>query len=727
MLRFLISFISLNLVFSLKVNAQSQLLSAECRAYIFHIVRQSPVLEKNIGHAFEYNGPLIKLKNGKDKINYDSIEYILINQPDLLTIQENEVNKASKGIIAELANKTAIWILNKSLNAIRCNKTEYDKEFLDHYIATFQEKLDNHIKKSKVFDLLFEVNTSPIFNASLSLYDRDLLLFGLGYIKAEDRKKILDAQNEAVRICIEHRAKRIFELLGGHYQQYENFLLAAGDGSYTAGLLEEQERDEDGNWNNGFPKAVGLFPYQLEIKEEQLYTSRIASQQMETFGDNIQTNLHFDVWGYNTNKQTTVIIERRNKSYRLYGSSNTRHLSPDSTLSSGITFQKIINDLNNAHFQILQKKLHGEGGLLTQENKLLSQLSETETALQDLYSAQEYPAKKSTKKRKKVQPEGLEETTNRINELKDELSSLREDIEPLLEIYNETKNLIDYYQKNLGNPMVSYVKKDGIFIYEDSCYFNPNTQEFITPRSDKKESLQIRLISIPDDLKGTSTDEVMLHVSKTDFNALASPDLHLVLKDRFSSDGVEFKTAFNFTGEDSLKLKMFFASYNNHSPIVFELNGHGIGVWKNNTIIKDLSPKELSAYPGATDTERSNAKESFQFSSLRRTQLTVKKAHQLIIKIESFTDPVKSNFISKNTKLMDLKKLGKITMNDALSAERSVSMLDGFSEAFLSLAQKEMKKEFYMDFHKKYQQALSESVVFVSNIPLSLKSFYDLR
>ncbi|NBU47814.1 MAG: hypothetical protein EBS34_10315, partial [Flavobacteriales bacterium] len=224
MLRFLIAFIFTSFFVIQHTNAQTQLLSSETRAYIYHIVKQSPVLESNLGYAFEYNGPIIKLKNGK--INYDSIEFVIINQPDLLVIRESELSKASKGLLAEVANKTAIWILNKSLNAVRYKQPDYDNEFIEDYLATFQDKLDLQVSKSKNFELLFQVNTSPIFNPGLSLYDRDLLLLNLGYVKAEDRKTILDAQNEAVLTSVEKRAKRIFESLGGQYQKYENILLA---------------------------------------------------------------------------------------------------------------------------------------------------------------------------------------------------------------------------------------------------------------------------------------------------------------------------------------------------------------------------------------------------------------------------------------------------------------------------------------------------------------------
>ena len=56
-------------------------LSPEIRAYLFHVVRKSPILENNIGYAFEFMGPSILLPD--KSINYDSTESILINSPSL--------------------------------------------------------------------------------------------------------------------------------------------------------------------------------------------------------------------------------------------------------------------------------------------------------------------------------------------------------------------------------------------------------------------------------------------------------------------------------------------------------------------------------------------------------------------------------------------------------------------------------------------------------------------
>src|SRR5690554_3043129 len=86
-------------------------LSPQTKAYLFHTVRKSPILEQNIGRYIAYEGEEITLPNGE--INYDSIEQKIINQPQLLTIYAHEISRSPKGLLAELANKVALWELNK--------------------------------------------------------------------------------------------------------------------------------------------------------------------------------------------------------------------------------------------------------------------------------------------------------------------------------------------------------------------------------------------------------------------------------------------------------------------------------------------------------------------------------------------------------------------------------------------------------------------------------------
>src|SRR5690606_3693543 len=97
--------------------AQDEVLNPEERAYLFHIVKKSPILEENIGRYFDYQGPDIRFPNGN--LNYDSVELLIINQPELLEIRHREIARSTKGVLAEAANKTAIWELNKILQSKR--------------------------------------------------------------------------------------------------------------------------------------------------------------------------------------------------------------------------------------------------------------------------------------------------------------------------------------------------------------------------------------------------------------------------------------------------------------------------------------------------------------------------------------------------------------------------------------------------------------------------------
>ena len=99
-------------------------LPIETRAYLFHIVKKSPILENNIGKAFEYTGPIIKLKDGK--LNYDSIEVLIINEPALLIVRNEIIATSPKGLIAEAANKTAIWELCKQIQKVLDGKDKGD-------------------------------------------------------------------------------------------------------------------------------------------------------------------------------------------------------------------------------------------------------------------------------------------------------------------------------------------------------------------------------------------------------------------------------------------------------------------------------------------------------------------------------------------------------------------------------------------------------------------------
>lgn len=225
-----------------------------------------------------------------------------MEKPELLVIRKGEISKSAKGILSETANKMALWELNKVLLAARGNEKDLDnyrqkyERFVDFLTDSLPEcafKLEDSIKtiQTKVFNAL---------NPSLSLNDKIATIEAMRNCTLNERMQILNAISFAVEKYTEDRSFEIFQILGGEATTYVNRLMAAGDGSNTSGLLEEREKDEKGDWNKGLPKAIGFFPYQLQLVETEgqlnLQPKQAAVLNMSTVGGKRETNLHFDVW-----------------------------------------------------------------------------------------------------------------------------------------------------------------------------------------------------------------------------------------------------------------------------------------------------------------------------------------------------------------------------------------------------------------------------------------------
>jgi hypothetical protein len=238
------------------------------------------------------------------------------------------------------------------------HKLEEFESILIKHLPAVALKEEKGIKKphKKLYNLL---------DPSLSLDEKIKMIETYHFLNSNEQLGTLSAINLSINEYVKKRTFTFYTSLGGEAEIFENILVAAGDGSNTTGLLEEREKDEQGRWNKGLPKAVGLFPYQLEFNGEMnkgasIEPLRYSKNKLRTVGNNKITNLHFDVWGYNSKKQTTVVIERKGLSYHLFGSGKTRFLSPDSSFSDGATFQSIINQLKNDKIKVLNDKITGK-------------------------------------------------------------------------------------------------------------------------------------------------------------------------------------------------------------------------------------------------------------------------------------------------------------------------------------------------------------------------------
>jgi hypothetical protein len=740
------------IVFSSKSYGQvSQQLTPEIQAYLFHIVRKSPILDQNIGKAFEYSGPMIFMENGS--INYDSIDRIITVNPNLLTIRSSELSRCPKGIITEACNKTAIYEMCQQIHRYADGAPISTLPLLEEYFLKLFKQLPQEFNRGKLFDFLIDPNESPLLLTNISFAERLLTLQIKGYLKTADCKLILEAQGKALNASISERTHTLFNLMGGESNVFISELMAAGDGSYTEGMLQERDKDEYGEWNQGLPRAIGLFPYELTLstdKKPNIKTERITQRSLLSAGDYKETQLHFDVWGYNSTNQTTVIIEKGGRQYPLFGSQTTRFLTPDSTFSKGTTFMHVLNNLYSETYESLKKQLDGKDGLNQQVKDRYIELGEIEAFINqkegdlgELYkepyktrnitTKDERKRKKSddptlvmkptTKARKKAKSKkqwdlielyaSYDETSSMLEQLIKERNELSEEFEHHDAIYRR-------YKKLLGEDWVPFTVKEGLYLFEDGTTFDIYTQDLTFKPTSHQETIEVRLISIPDDYEGETSDEIMMHISMVDARPYYDADFEVNFEDVFKSDAYLFDGRI-FTEKDTAFFREFFEGFdNNNLPIELNLEGMGIGRWKDSMIIRDLEQQELKGYPGNTVEEKQASRESWAYKSLRHSALQVKINRSLQIHIESTTDPVVSNLTSTQFPIESILKTNNISKNELLSVLRTRSILMQTKNELIAICPKYLSTPKAKKFIDQLEERVAQSKFYVGETAIKL-------
>lgn len=691
-------------------------LTPEERAYLFHIVKKSPILDTNMGRYFDYKGPIIKYPN--KSINYDSIEMLIIYKPELLIIRREEIAKTEKGLIGEAANKMALWELNKVLLAKREGEKELEP-YLNKYLR-FEKMLITYLPpaalKEKGGKLEPNKKLENLTNPSLSFDDKIAFLESFQFLNDNDRLVTVKAMNQAVNQYIEVRSLEIYRALGGEADVYKNVLVAAGDGSMTTGVLEEREKDEKGRWNQGLPKAVGLFPYQVELKtkegrkDQSIEPLLFTETDFQTVGNNKMTNLHFDVWGYNSEKQTTVVIEKNGITYHLFGSGKTRFLSPDSTFSDGATFQAMINDLEFRRIGKLNDMIYGKKGFdyliaynekkkdetelkIIKREKKYSDFGYTPIVTKKKMSRKVKKQKKNTPAGKQIdyQPTTLSNKEKRreeqntivgLNRLYDEyrrtIADLKKQKQEALDLMAKYKRRLDYYKQLMGLNWATYSVKDGLYTFQDSSTFDMYTQEFQFKATKEKEAFEVRLLAIPESCLSDLADEVMLHIGLVDALPKYDSRLRLELNDVFESD----KWALNrnlFEKKDSVALRQFFEGLlNKKVDFSIKAKGQGIGMWNGSRTVKNYQPVEEMSYNGS--------RMDSTYQRLRKSELFVILDRTIMVEVNSYTDPVASSMSIDNKAISEIMSKYKLSKNDILSVYRTATILKKMKQEINLLA-----------------------------------------
>jgi hypothetical protein len=732
------------IVLSFSVNGQEDyFLTPQSKAYLYHTVRKSPILEQNIGRYIVYQGEEITLPNGD--INYDSTEQKIINQPELLAIYSHEISRSPKGILAELSNKMALWELNQLLQSNRSNSLIKDGNALDY--ERFEELLMNELpeqaKREKKEETVINKRVEKLTNPTLTFKDKVAILDGFGSWTEEEKKQVIIAYNIAVNKWVANRTQQIFTQLGGKADYFENILTAAGDGSTTSGLFEEREKDERGRWNKGLPKAVGLFPYEPYIgikpdskkKKPEILSMGHTVHSFETSGGGRETNIHLDVWGYNSEKQTTVVIRKNGDYYPLFGASNTRFLSPDSSFGGGVTYYSLIAKVKQ-DISDLEVKISGKRGIDYQIKTLEGKrdglkliIDKTEKELNDIrYSTiitnhEKYKTDSKRKKRKKRQ-EKVVQSYNQLKSIESTIKKLKKEKEDILWAKSIVSAKLQKMYDLIGKKWVPFKEVDGYFLFEDSTTFNLFTQEFVFPATDEKDRFDVTLLAMPLSHMSNNYDEVMLHINITDAIPLYTSQIQLRINDLFDVDKFELNQASLFQNQDSIAVVEFFeALLDKKKNFKIISRGGGVGKFKNDRVVINYTPNELSNYPGNSVEERQSAREDSIFKQLRTTEVVIHIDREILMQVNSFTDPVRSNFKPSDAALLSFMNQNKFSGNQMLSAYRSYTTLKTLKTELNILAGQYLPREEATKVIDRLNKAIDKSRITVGASSVKFKTF----
>ncbi len=759
----------LSLLFYAK--AQNVMLTPEERAYMYHVVEKSPVLKRNMGDLFHYRGDTVyykfKLKGGKydSIIDFDSIEQKIIYEPSLLTINSYEFATIENGILAELSSKLALQSLYRELKRRNEQKIEgmsnrVYTNFLYHLTSNLPAKATRYRnEKEEPIPLVID-----LLDPNLSFYERASSLSQVQSFNQAEQQQVMDAIFSATQIYIQDKGEEYFSKIGGRGDFY-SFLLAAGDGSSTSGLLNERELARTGKHKIGKPKGIGLFTYETRfITHKGNYQTLSPNQSVQTEFSTIDgseiTNLHLNMWGFNKQLQTTVVIRHKDSVYLLYASKISKELSPDTTFGKGSTIHSIIYKLEHKSIPDLDEEINGKEGLKfkLEEAKKAKQLNlikikETEIALKGGTQKNHKLKKKNKVVTRQNGQEHVHKSRGKIKTLQRKYAylinrqaqiekiqasadaELREEEERLQRFRSrllELKGFIDGVQ-------LQYNRFGYVYTFADGCTFNSFTQNFKIPDSLKMKDFSVRLVTIGPDAMSKRVDEIQLLTNVTTGKPedLQVHNFNLSFNDVFDTDSYRIKKL-NTKETDRFELsKLMYEALITDKDLLFDLKGNGVGKKVGDSIVVSTD-KELKNYPGETKEEQQTNKQNLEFKELRKTMLSMQETSEaVVLKIESFTDPVQSNFSKKNITVQPLKEKYKLTENQLLSAFRTYAVFEKFygellrsvyfhysgkeREKLLDLLQKKFEKGFILVNNKKIPLKEFDKLLHIED------SYYEIK
>ncbi len=479
----------------------------EERAWLYRIVKKSPVLDKNWGSFFQFdNSSFCKNTNGSVLIDYDSILKHQKLIPQSLVIKIDSISKSSSGVVSEAAIKMAFLELNEGLKSClshssACNDSLY-KSFIIPLISVIPQNVSD-----KNTRLILDVLMNPSIPIFLKL--EQLLKFNM--LDGKEQLALFEAWNGLIANYISVRSLYFGSTISSNSTFDDLIYLAAGEGSGSAGLLNENDVNPLKPSENFYGKAVGLFNYGFTVSNNVLQPQGLSKESI-LIPPRKSIAIHSVLWGLNGSLKPLIVFTLSNKSYQLYTNNITQELSPDPNSGKGISHLDRINQFKQIKVNKPIADLQKEGGL---ENILQKELVIKEKIEFDINRLgieidslrKLLPASQVAIDARKVLVNSsltnLTDKTTRIVDLQRKLSLEYKVID------NAQKKLSEMTALLGVNPQ-KWILKDGDFEFEDGVIFNVQNQDLIFPAREKSSELEVVLVSAGYTLEGDKKDEVQV-------------------------------------------------------------------------------------------------------------------------------------------------------------------------------------------------------------------------
>lgn len=534
--------------------------SGEQKAFMYNNARRTEILKPELFHLFEFTDSIPYINDTLP--NYKYVEKQIVQDPSKLVLHTDQFARKPNGLVSDLATHYAIWELDQALKFRNSDleihqhllpiQKRFEKFVLEKIPQTAVQTLSNG-------DFVVRKAIQAYYEPGLQTSDKMAGLVNSGF-NMDDQMLIINAISRAEEKYINARSYEIFQLLGGQTEDYRNYVSAAGDGSgfssLEGGIFTPYNRtlpDDKGLFRFNVTKELKKKTYEESIakrpKPDQYYLAveKVRSREFQTRGDKA-TVIHFDVYGYHPERQTTVVIQKGGSSYILYGKNEHRLISPDSTYGEGTTYWRLMWELENVYIAKLNNALYGKRGyeywIDVYEKKIektLLLIKKTEYRLNKLRMKPEGKPKIKKKKFKKKDlntsdQDGTGHPTsalskndkkknieqNRLNHLntlledqKRKLAQLKFEMEKAYFILQDYKTLLDQMQKNLGYLFMEYEQEKQIFTFNDGATFNYATQDFTFPANGKKEAYRIIHIAFGEKVFSDKIEESFIHMNLT--------------------------------------------------------------------------------------------------------------------------------------------------------------------------------------------------------------------